>query len=311
MNREYAKPATLPIWLLFFWAFVFSAAPSVLMASPEQDQETDFDTERAFSKRFAEEKTAADMKYTFSSHKPSYILPVTYNSTPSKQNVNNLSKVDYVEVKFQYSFKLHIIESFWNDHFQWSFAYTNLSFWQLYNKSNSRPFRETNHEPDLFLVYRPNGAIKANLETFYRFGLVHESNGQNAPESRSWNRIYAQGVFNVRALVAALKVWYRLPEDPKVNPTDSDGDDNPNILEYMGFFELQLMKKLGDHTLTALLRNNGREDNRGAIEVKWSFPLNENYRGVVQYFNGYGESLIDYNQPASRIGAGVLIADWL
>ena len=61
-----------------------------------------------------------------------------------------------------------------------------------------------------------------------------------------------------------------------------------------------------------LFRNNlQRVDNRGAIEIGWSYPLTRNVKAYVQYFNGYGESLVDYKDPANRFGIGFMLSDWL
>jgi phospholipase A1/A2 len=269
-------------------------------------------TDTAFKEKMKEEDRVSEMLYSFSAHKPFYLLPITYNSTPSKGSLVDLSEVNYLEVKFQFSFKFNIIKSFLNDYLSLDFAYTNLSFWQLYNSRNSAPFRETNHEPDLFLEYHPNKVsnIKAK-NTIYRLGFVHQSNGQNVPESRSWNRIYTQGIFDLKYLITSLKIWHRLSEGKKTSPLTSAGDDNPDILNYLGNFELQLNQKFASHTLTLLLRNNLKKDNKGSIELSWSFPLNRNYKGYLQFYNGYGESLIDYNVAVERIGVGVLLADWL
>ena len=64
-----------------------------------------------------------------------------------------------------------------------------------------------------------------------------------------------------------------------------------------------------------MFRNNlDYHDNKGALELGWSFPIpfieTDEARGYIQYFNGYGESLIDYNAAVERIGIGVILADW-
>ena len=105
----------------------------------------------------------------------------------------------------------------------------------------------------------------------------------------------------------SIKPWWRIPEQ-------SGGDDNPEITDYMGNFEFQGVYKIKRHTLGLMFRNNlefegGR--NRGAVQLDWSFPITGKLRGYLQWFNGYGESLIDYDARVNSIGAGVQISDWL
>ncbi|MCJ7501340.1 phospholipase A, partial [bacterium] len=66
-----------------------------------------------------------------------------------------------------------------------------------------------------------------------------------------------------------------------------------------------------DHSFTMMLRNNLRSDNRGAVEVGWSYPLKGRMKGYLQIFEGYGESLVDYDYRMTRVGMGILLADWL
>ena len=40
------------------------------------------------------------------------------------------------------------------------------------------------------------------------------------------------------------------------------------------------------------------------------FPLSGVLHGHLQWFTGYGESMVDYNIRQNRIGLGVTIAGW-
>lgn len=53
------------------------------------------------------------------------------------------------------------------------------------------------------------------------------------------------------------------------------------------------------------------DGNKSAIELDWSFPLAGQIKGFVQYFCGYGETLLDYNELDQRLGVGFLLADWI
>ena len=107
-----------------------------------------------------------------------------------------------------------------------------------------------------------------------------------------------------------FKPWYRLPEKEKTEPNQPDGDDNPDIGDYMGFFEFSTHYQWDDQTFSMMLRNNLRsENNRGAIQLDWTFPMGKRFKGYAELFHGYGESLIDYNHKTTRLGIGVLLTD--
>jgi phospholipase A1 len=146
-----------------------------------------------------------------------------------------------------------------------------------------------------------------------QFILNHQSNGRGGELSRSWNRVMVNSIWEKDNFVFSIKPWYRIPEDKKDSPTDSDGDDNPDIEKYMGNFEwLGLYQASSGQIVGLMLRNNLREDNRGAMELSYSFPIGHTrLKGFLKYFNGYGESLIDYDHRTQSFGVGFLISDWL
>jgi phospholipase A1 len=183
-------------------------------------------------------------------------------------------------------------------------GYTQRSFWQLYDFADSSPFRETDFEPELLLNFRTDYRLLGLRGRFINVGFNHQSNGRSEPLSRSWNRVVANFGFERDSLVFLLNVWYRIPED------EAD-DDNPNIEDYLGYGQLNAFYLWHGHRFGLLFRNNLRfDDNRSGLQLSWSFPLLARVSGYVQYFHGYGESLLDYNASANRIGIGFLLKEW-
>jgi len=244
-------------------------------------------------------------------HRPNYFLPVAYNSSPNKDqglDVDSHARAQNNEAKFQLSFKVKLWEDIVGKDVDLWFAYTQLSFWQLYNSTFSSPFRETNYEPEALLNFRTNYDLFGLKGRIINLGINHQSNGRAKPLSRSWNRIVANFGFERNNFNLLLKTWYRIPEN-------AQDDDNPDIDRYLGYGELWGYYYLDKHRFAAMWRNNLRPgDNRGAIQLDWSFPFpfihNERISGYIQYFNGYGESLLDYNANVNRIGFGIMLTDW-
>ena len=267
-------------------------------------------------KRVKDELSTSDQPFVITPHKVNYILPMTYNPSPNMtpfeaEAAQDPFELDKTEAKFQISFKFPLWYNVFGDNGHLFFAYTNQSYWQLYNKETSSPFRETNHEPEIFMLFNNDWEIAGLTNSFWGFGAVHQSNGKAAELSRSWNRIYGTMVFDRGPFAMSAKVWWRIPEDEKETPRSARGDDNPDIEDYMGNFELQTVYGIDEHRFTMLLRNNLDNPNRGAVEITWSYPIIGNLRLYTQYFNGYGESLIDYNTSTERIGIGISLNDIL
>jgi len=264
------------------------------------------------SQRLRKDKEHVLEPFTLMAHKPNYILVAAHNSSgydPAvyrQQTGDEDLNVDDTESQFQISIKTPLAVNLF-DTFDIYAAYTNRSFWQVYNSEESAPFRETNHEPEIWAQFNPNWEFLGFTNTANSIGLVHQSNGRGGVLSRSWNRVYANFVVENGNLALGFKPWYRLPED-------KEDDDNPDITDYLGHYEVRGAYKWGEHVFSAMSRNNLESGfSKGAVELGWSFPLG-NYpymKGYVQYFNGYGESMIDYNKHVNRIGVGFALTDWL
>ena len=262
--------------------------------------------------RLFDESMIENNPFVITAHKPNYVLPVTYNTRPNEAPYAGLEgRLQNLEVKFQLSLKFQVASGVLGRNSLMFFAYTNQSYWQAYNREFSSPFRETNHEPEVFVLLPQRWSLFGLRNRVIVLGLNHQSNGRPGSQSRSWNRLYANFVFERRNLVLSLRPWYRIPEASKTSATDPTGDDNPDILDYMGHGELRAIYKHGKNTYSLMLRNSLRSTYRGAVELGWSFPIGERVKGYVQYFNGYGESLIDYDARVDRLGVGIALTDWL
>lgn len=263
--------------------------------------------------RLVAEREAAARPFSILAHKPNYILFGAYNfegwdsSLHQIANKDPLYDNDDYEMQFQFSFKVPLAVDLFGGRMDIYGAYTNRSFWQIYNRENSEPFRETNHEPELWMRFRNDWRIFGFTNVINSFGWVHQSNGQTEPLSRSWNRLYANFIFEKNDLVLGFQPWVWVSKD-------RDTSDNPDITDFMGHGEFRAAWQSNRHVYSLMLRNQLESGfDEGAVEAGWSFPI-FNYpflKGYLQYFYGYGESLIDYDKKVNRIGLGISVTDWL
>lgn len=282
--------------------------------SPESTSETARnESPGALTDRVREERRQAFNPYVITAHRHNYALPVAYSSGINESiyeenGVPLREGLQPVEVKFQISLKTQLNEKdlFLKDD-SLSLGITLEAWWQLYSSDLSSPFRETNYSPEIFymkpLLYGPYGGSTAVV-----FGLEHESNGQVQGLSRSWNRLYAMLLYERGSFVGTIRPWYRIPESKKKEPTDPAGDDNPDILDFMGHGEVSFAWRDSKYEFEVRGRGNP-STGKGAITLAATYPLFGKFRGFVQYFNGYGDSLIDYNFFQQRIGLGVALTN--
>ncbi|MBM9514482.1 phospholipase A [Desulfogranum marinum] len=290
------------------------AACNTTTAKPDDKQAIVQKSDGPVEGRLKVDKTNLRKPFTLMSHKNNYILFAAYNFqgwdiTPYAVAYGQDGlEIDNAEVQFQLSIKTPLAVELFDQHLDIFAGYTARSFWQVFNKDASSPFRETNHEPEIWLQERPQDrTIFGFKNTVNAIGFNHMSNGQGGSLSRSWNRIYGFSSLERGNLAIILRPWIRIAEDV-------EEDDNPDITDYYGHGELWLSYKHNRHTFSFMTRNNLESGfSRGAVSLDWSFPLfgYPYLKGYIQYFTGYGESLIDYNKYVNRIGIGLQFTDFL
>lgn len=263
------------------------------------------DAQEPLKRRFAYERQVRNNPFGLTAYQPNYLLPVTYSRKPNEEPFRELfpdGSLDNAEAKLQISFRAQIWDI--SDRLSLWGGYTQESWWQVYNHDESAPFRETNYQPEIFLSYLTDVELFGFRMNSATLSLNHQSNGRSEVLSRSWNRVIAGALLERGSFVLQPRLWWRIPED-------DENDDNPRTDDFYGYGDLRMAYNWRDMTFATTLRNNLRADNKGSVQLDWSFPLNGRFKGYVQYFDGYGESLIDYNVRTQRIGVGVMLTDLL
>jgi phospholipase A1 len=246
-------------------------------------------------------------------YKPVYVLPVFASSNQNNQphspnpdnNAEGSERLDNIEAKFQLSLKAKIWQGVFGDAGDLWVGYTQSSRWQVYNSTLSRPFRETDYEPEAMLVFDTSYHVLGWEGRLLGIGFNHQSNGRGLPLSRSWNRLIANVGFERDGWTVMIRPWWRIPEARRI-------DDNPDISDYVGRGEVEIVHEWNSQEFGLTLRDSFRGGSRqhGSMRFGWSFPIAGNLRGYAELFKGYGESLIDYNHNATYLGVGVSLLDW-
>ncbi|WP_432415337.1 phospholipase A [Chromohalobacter israelensis] len=273
-------------------------------ASPAEREAQNLETR--VDKRRELERESSRNPLAVTTYRRNYLLPWAYNANPDQDRfaeVTDATDADNTEVKYQLSFKVNLIEDLFDDNGDVYFAYTQRSWWQAYNSEASAPFRETNYEPEAFISFDNSMSALGWTNTINRLGFAHQSNGRSDPLSRSWNRVYADMVFQRDEWAVSVAPHWRVPEN-------EEDDDNPDLEDYIGYGDVTLVRAFGDQEVSLLMRGNPGKSHYGA-QLDYSFPLFGKVRGYVQYYHGYGESLIDYDHINRRLGLGFSINTFL
>jgi phospholipase A1 len=321
------------LWILAFAAPAFSAAfdDCVVREVLEGDPKRSADTIKQFCRDqigmqaagqtpTSDEPTAVELRgraeaavegqeYVITAYQPSYIM-ATYDTdfdpanTPFAELNPDFLGFKKEEMKYQISVKAVLARNLFGSNASLYAGYTHKSWWQLFSDEGitSAPFRETNYEPEFFLrnyggPELPFGGRVVNWD----LALVHESNGRSQFLSRSWNRLMARFTLDYGDLALFGRLWYRLPED-------EESDDNPNLYQYLGYGDLRAVWAPNRNTFSLMVRPGTK---KSGAELSWSYPVSKNLRVYAQWWHGYGESLIAYDQRVNRFGIGIALNDYL
>ena len=249
---------------------------------------------------------------TIRPHLPMYVMPLWYNATPNydihspTQDHVRASKdyLQHLDSKLQISMKTKLAQDVFDTNADVWLGYTQQSYWQVYNGKSSRPFRSSDYQPEIFLTQPIKGNLPGNGSLrLLGAGLVHESNGQSDPLSRSWNRIYAMAGTEWGKLTVIPRLWLIANENSK----DSD---NPDIGDYMGYGDVRWLYPLNDQSTVGGVMRYNPSTNKGAIQVDYAYPLTGGMKAILQVFHGYGENIQDYNHKSTNIGIGIMFNDF-
>lgn len=221
------------------------------------------------------------------------------------------------ETKFQLSFKYRLVnpDGSWAQSQPWlsgfHLAYTQTSWWDM--DALSKPFKDSSYMPELFWYTGDLGFPYPDwIDSLgVRVGAQHESNGKAGGDSRSLNIAYLEPIVRFPLpwdfyLTVAPKVWTYL----------MDLSDNPDIANYRGYFDLRLT--LGQDNglqLTTNLRK-GTAGGKGSVQMDLTYPLariSDDNLGLylqAQFFDGYAESLIDYDRAHTSFRLGMAVSRW-
>jgi phospholipase A1 len=227
---------------------------------------------------------------SFSVHKDNYFL----TGVPLNTDITRNS----ADVKYQVSFKQRLSSKPWLGGFFPYLMYSQKAFWDIY--ASSKPFAEINFNPGVAVV-RPF-YLKGKRLTFGTISLEHESNGRDSIYSRTWNML----AFSLKSQLSprwtvGLRGWLPIV----------DKEDNPDLTKYVGYGEASATYQIvpGRWTADVLFRKGSGLINYGSLQtqVNWRPFKKENYYVTLQWFVGYTESLIDYQEHKSMLRLGFVL----
>lgn len=242
------------------------------------------------------QRDATRFAASFSPNEPNYASAGSVRPTHAKSQVSLKFRL------FNPDTKTPALENFY-------FAYSQTSIWAI--GSSSKPLYDSAYRPGAFFLDDDvsQGPFGSSSRLGFQAGVEHESNGRDGAASRSLNIGYVRPTLTVH-----LPRNYFISVSPKIYGY-FEKEDNPDIAYYRGYcdFLVKAGHPDGAQFAATLRKGTGRYPYSAQMDV--SIPLKTarlgNLGGYLhlQYFNGYGESLLDYDRRVrSQFRIGLMIS---
>lgn len=266
---------------------------------------------KSISERWELDDSTRRGTFLLTSYKPVYVTAGRWSSSPNKQpysenpaySVATPTNYNSYEARFQLSFKTKVLQRIFGNKGDLWVAYTQKAHWQIYNTEVSRPFRELNYEPEIILNFPVHYQIFGFTGRTLGAAFNHQSNGQELPRSRSWNRIMFHTSMERKNWQITLRPWIRLKDED---------DENPWITRYIGNGEITVVYGHANNQIYLVATHpfTFKDIDKGSAQLNWVFKIHGHLNGNLQLSTGYGETLIDYNHFQNTVGLGVSFIDW-
>lgn len=218
---------------------------------------------------------------------------------------------DAPAAKFQISFKYRLLRLDDGDDGSFTHSvqagYTQRSLWDI--DANSSPFYDTSYMPELMLEsLAPMPAEGASGITLLgtQLAFKHESNGRDGSDSRSLNTVVLRGGL----LLGQMDHWHLILV-PEIFTYVSSLEDNRDLKDYRGYGRLRAVLDRNSRRPSLVYAiQAGKGFNHLTHQVDLTIPFRTRWLDIetallIQYFNGYGESLLDYTQKSETVRAGL------
>jgi phospholipase A1 len=213
--------------------------------------------------------------------------------------------------KFQFSFNYRLATLHWGEEgheqvLNLQLGYTQRSLWDI--DASSSPFYDTSYMPELSvetLAVVPHDKHGWFTWVGWRSGVMHESNGRAGADSRSLNTIYVRPMF----AIGSLDSWH-LVVFPDFAAYLTDVNENEHLKDYRGYGRLRMVYGKNNGPSLLFAGWTGKDFNHPTYQLDLAYPIRTKLLGfesfvLLQYFNGFGESLVSYDKKSHALRVGL------